>query len=30
MIRDWVEAQAEQQRDIKAVLQRLNREREPN
>ncbi len=29
MIRDWVEAQAEQQRDIKAVLQRLNREREP-
>jgi hypothetical protein len=30
MIRDWVEAQAEQQRDIKAVLQRLNREREPS
>ena len=28
MIRDWVESQAEQQRDIKAVLQRLNRERE--
>jgi hypothetical protein len=30
MIRDWVESQAEQQRDIKAVLQRLNREREPH
>jgi hypothetical protein len=30
MIRDWVESQAEQQRDIKAVLQRLNRERESN
>ncbi|MFO0405078.1 MAG: flagellar motor protein MotA [Labrys sp. (in: a-proteobacteria)] len=30
MIRDWVEAQAEQQRDIKAVLQRLNRDREPS
>jgi hypothetical protein len=28
MIRDWVESQAEQQRDIKAVLQRLDRERE--
>jgi hypothetical protein len=28
MIRDWVESQAEQQRDIKAVLQRLTRERE--
>jgi hypothetical protein len=30
MIRDWVESQAEQQRDIKAVLQRLNSERESN
>ena len=30
MIRDWVESQAEQQRDIKAVLQRLTREREPH
>jgi hypothetical protein len=28
MIRDWVESQAEQQRDIKTVLQRLTRERE--
>jgi hypothetical protein len=28
MIRDWVESQAEQQRDIKSVLQRLTRERE--
>jgi len=30
MIRDWVESQAEQQRDIKVVLQRLTRERESN
>ncbi|CAM5762584.1 hypothetical protein LMIY3S_00521 [Labrys miyagiensis] len=30
MIRDWVESQAEQQRDIKAVLQRLTQERERN
>jgi hypothetical protein len=30
MIRDWVESQADQQRDIKAVLQRLMQEREEN
>ena len=30
MIRDWVESQADQQRDIKAVLQRLTEERERN
>jgi hypothetical protein len=30
MIRDWVESQADQQRDIKAVLQRLTEEREKN
>lgn len=28
MIRDWVDAQAEQQRDVKALLERLSRERE--
>ncbi|WP_448955662.1 flagellar motor protein MotA [Labrys neptuniae] len=30
MIRDWVESQAEQQRDIKGVLERLMQEREKN
>ena len=30
MIRDWVESQADQQRDIKAVLQKLMQEREKN
>ncbi|MDT3375847.1 flagellar motor protein MotA [Labrys portucalensis] len=30
MIRDWVESQAEQQRDIKSVLERLTQEREKN
>jgi len=28
MIRDWVDAQAEQQRDVKALLEKLTRERE--
>lgn len=30
MIRDWVDAQAEQQRDMKALLERLTREHERN
>jgi hypothetical protein len=27
MIRDWVEAQASREKDLKAVLERLSRER---